>query len=75
VIRAGGIQDGMKVLEVATGSGEMFRRLVRANPSGTTIGLDLSPICGPHPTAGAQPVSACARPLSGGRRPAHAVPQ
>ncbi len=33
----------MRVLEVATGSGEMFRRLVKANPSGTTLGLDLSP--------------------------------
>lgn len=38
-----GIKDGMRVLEVATGSGEMFRRLVRANPSGATVGLDLSP--------------------------------
>jgi ubiquinone/menaquinone biosynthesis C-methylase UbiE len=38
-----GIADGMKVLEVATGSGEMFRRLVRANGSGATIGVDLSP--------------------------------
>lgn len=38
-----GIRDGMRVLEVATGSGEMFRRLVRANPNGATIGLDLSP--------------------------------
>lgn len=38
-----GIRDGMRVLEVATGSGEMFRRLVNANPSGETIGLDLSP--------------------------------
>jgi ubiquinone/menaquinone biosynthesis C-methylase UbiE len=38
-----GIGDGMRVLEVATGSGEMFRRLVSANPSGTTYGLDLSP--------------------------------
>ncbi|MFN3326358.1 MAG: class I SAM-dependent methyltransferase [Bryobacteraceae bacterium] len=38
-----GIRDGMRVLEVATGSGEMFRRLVRANPTGETIGLDLSP--------------------------------
>jgi len=28
---------------VATGSGEMFRRLVRANPGGMTVGLDLSP--------------------------------
>ncbi len=37
------IRDGMKVLEVATGSGEMFRRLVKVNPNGSTIGLDLSP--------------------------------
>ncbi len=33
----------MSVLEVATGSGEMFRRLVRANRGGTTLGGDLSP--------------------------------
>jgi ubiquinone/menaquinone biosynthesis C-methylase UbiE len=38
-----GIRDGMRVLEVATGSGEMFRRLVKANPKGTTVGFDLSP--------------------------------
>lgn len=38
-----GIHDGMRVLEVATGSGEMFRRLVRTNPHGRTFGLDLSP--------------------------------
>lgn len=37
------LRDGMKVLEVATGSGEMFRRLVRANGSGATFGVDLSP--------------------------------
>jgi ubiquinone/menaquinone biosynthesis C-methylase UbiE len=37
------LRDGMKVLEVATGSGEMFRRLVRANHSGATYGVDLSP--------------------------------
>jgi ubiquinone/menaquinone biosynthesis C-methylase UbiE len=37
------VRDGMQVLEVATGSGEMFRRLVRANGKGTTIGVDLSP--------------------------------
>jgi ubiquinone/menaquinone biosynthesis C-methylase UbiE len=42
-LEASGIRDGMKVLEVATGSGEMFRRLVRANASGATIGVDLSP--------------------------------
>jgi ubiquinone/menaquinone biosynthesis C-methylase UbiE len=40
---ASGVRDGMKVLEVATGSGEMFRRLVRANAGGTTVGVDLSP--------------------------------
>ena len=38
-----GIRDGMRVLEVATGSGEMFRRLVQVNPRGQTVGLDLSP--------------------------------
>jgi ubiquinone/menaquinone biosynthesis C-methylase UbiE len=42
-MRMSGIRDGMRVLEVATGSGEMFRRLVAANPSGSTVGLDLSP--------------------------------
>ena len=42
-LRHSGIRDGMRVLEVATGSGEMFRRLVQANPRGTTFGLDLSP--------------------------------
>ncbi|MDQ6705984.1 MAG: methyltransferase domain-containing protein [Acidobacteriota bacterium] len=38
-----GIQDGMRVLEVATGSGEMFRRIVRANRNGATVGIDISP--------------------------------
>ncbi|MBI3682960.1 MAG: methyltransferase domain-containing protein [Acidobacteria bacterium] len=38
-----GIRDGMQVLEIATGSGEMFRRLVRVNRGGATLGLDLSP--------------------------------
>jgi ubiquinone/menaquinone biosynthesis C-methylase UbiE len=42
-LEASGIRDGMRVLEVATGSGEMFRRLVRANRRGQTIGFDLSP--------------------------------
>jgi ubiquinone/menaquinone biosynthesis C-methylase UbiE len=40
---ASGIEEGMRVLEIATGSGEMFRRLIRANRSGATVGLDLSP--------------------------------
>jgi len=38
-----GITDGMRVLEVATGSGEMFGRLVKINPGGLTCGVDLSP--------------------------------
>ena len=37
------VQDGMQVLEVATGSGEMFRRLVKTNAGGRTYGIDLSP--------------------------------
>jgi ubiquinone/menaquinone biosynthesis C-methylase UbiE len=42
-LEVSGIRDGMRVLEVATGSGEMFQRLVGANRNGETIGLDLSP--------------------------------
>ena len=42
-LKHSGIRDGMKVLEVATGSGEMFEHLVRVNPTGMTFGLDLSP--------------------------------
>jgi ubiquinone/menaquinone biosynthesis C-methylase UbiE len=38
-----GVHNGMHVLEVATGSGEMFRRLVKANHNGATVGFDLSP--------------------------------
>jgi len=38
-----GIEDGMRVLEVATGSGEMFSRIVGLNPGGVTCGIDLSP--------------------------------
>jgi len=47
-LRHSGIRDGMRVLEVATGSGEMFRRLVKANPRGRTVGLDLSPNMAAH---------------------------
>jgi len=38
-----GIENGMRVLEVAIGSGEMFHRLVKANPNGDTVGVDISP--------------------------------
>jgi ubiquinone/menaquinone biosynthesis C-methylase UbiE len=36
------LRNGSSVLEVAMGSGEMFQRLVRANPGGQTIGVDFS---------------------------------
>lgn len=49
-----GLQNGMKVLEVATGSGEMFRRLVRSNPAGHTCGVDLSPNMAARTQAGAR---------------------
>lgn len=38
-----GIRNGMRILEVAVGSGEMFRKLVEVNPRGETVGIDLSP--------------------------------
>ena len=53
-LEVSGIADGMRVLEVATGSGEMFRRLVGVNPSGETIGLDLSPKMAAHTQRRAQ---------------------
>jgi ubiquinone/menaquinone biosynthesis C-methylase UbiE len=37
------LHDGMRVLEVATGSGEMFGHLARRNTRGLTCGVDLSP--------------------------------
>ena len=42
-LKHSGLKNGMQVLEIATGSGEMFRRLIQANPDGKTFGLDLSP--------------------------------
>ena len=47
-LRNSGIRNGMRVLEVATGSGEMFEQLVEANPDGLTFGLDLSPNMAAH---------------------------
>lgn len=47
-LKYSGIRNGMRVLELATGSGEMFRRLVKANPDGQTFGLDLSPNMAAH---------------------------
>jgi ubiquinone/menaquinone biosynthesis C-methylase UbiE len=42
-LTASKIQNGARVLEVATGSGEMLERLAKVNPDGQTIGIDLSP--------------------------------
>lgn len=72
-----GIRDGMRVLEVATGSGEMFRRLARVNASGITCGFDLSPNMAartqrlarrrlPRARAHCQAVDACNMPFRDG---------
>ena len=42
-LKHSGIRNGDRVLEIAMGSGEMFRKLVEINRDGTTIGLDLAP--------------------------------
>lgn len=42
-ISRAGIANGSRVLEVACGSGEMFGRIIKANPTGTNCGVDLSP--------------------------------
>jgi ubiquinone/menaquinone biosynthesis C-methylase UbiE len=62
-----GLRDGMDVLEVATGSGEMFRRLVRANRKGATVGVDLSP------NMAARTQRAARRRFPGARTHCHAV--
>ena len=50
-IELSGLKDGMRVLEVATGSGELFQRLLAANPNGCTAGIDLSPRMAAHTRA------------------------
>lgn len=37
------IQDGMSILEVAIGTGLTFREILRANPNGQNVGVDLTP--------------------------------
>jgi ubiquinone/menaquinone biosynthesis C-methylase UbiE len=72
-----GITDGSRVLEVATGSGEMFRRLARINSTGMTCGFDLSPNMAartqrlarrrlPFARAHCQAVDACSMPFRDG---------
>lgn len=41
-IEISGVRDGSRVLEVGTGSGELFRKLVSGNSSGVTVGIDYS---------------------------------
>lgn len=53
-IELSGLKDGMNVLEVATGSGELFQRLLAKNPNGCTAGLDLSPRMAAHTRAKAR---------------------
>lgn len=42
-IKRARIEDGSRVLEIACGSGEMFGRILKANPGGINVGVDLSP--------------------------------
>jgi len=42
-IELAGIKDGQYILEVAVGTGLAFYELVKRNPSGNNIGVDLSP--------------------------------
>jgi ubiquinone/menaquinone biosynthesis C-methylase UbiE len=37
------IENGMQILEVAVGTGRLFEKLLRLNPSGSNEGMDLSP--------------------------------
>lgn len=37
------VHDGMQLLEVAVGTGRLFEKLLRLNPTGVTEGIDLSP--------------------------------
>lgn len=37
------VEDGMSILEVAVGTGRLFEKLVKLNPSGNNQGMDLSP--------------------------------
>ncbi len=53
-LAASSIENGTRVLEVAMGSGEMFRRLVKVNLNGQTIGVDLSPKMAAHSQADAR---------------------
>lgn len=43
VLELADIQDGNIVLEIACGTGVMFEQVVKQNPTGNNVGIDLSP--------------------------------
>lgn len=43
VLKLAAIEDGSTVLEIACGTGVVMEQIVRCNPSGINIGMDLSP--------------------------------
>jgi len=43
VIRLADIKDHQKILEVACGTGAVFEQIVKHNPNGENLGIDLSP--------------------------------
>lgn len=43
VVELAGIKDGSSILDVACGTGEMLKKIVKLNPGGANIGIDLSP--------------------------------
>jgi ubiquinone/menaquinone biosynthesis C-methylase UbiE len=42
------VEDGMQILEVAVGTGRLFEKVLRLNPSGNNEGMDLSPVMLAH---------------------------
>ena len=43
VLKFSEIKDGEKILEIACGTGIFFEKIVKQNPNGKNIGIDLSP--------------------------------
>lgn len=43
VIELANINDGIRILDVACGTGELLKEVVKQNPNGKNVGIDLSP--------------------------------
>ncbi len=43
VLKLANIKNGNKVLDVACGTGEMLKKIIKQNPDGKNVGIDLSP--------------------------------